>query len=297
MSQSFDKKPKTLDEQLEILVSRGMIVSDRHQAKFYLQHLNYYRLRAYWLVFEDISSTTHQFIAGTEFQNVLDLYIFDRELRLLILDAIERIEVSVRSQWAYQLAHLYGSHAHLNSNLFDPRFWQKNFDDLSREVKRSDEVFIKHFQNTYAEPLPPIWAVCEVMSLGLLSRWYGSLKFTKSQTAIAKTYGVRAEMLKSWLQHLTVVRNICAHHSRLWNREFAVVPRLTNSPTNPLTNQFKVESRKIYNTLVIILYLLDLISPDHHWRANLRKLLIVHHQQLSSMDFPQDWTDKPIWII
>jgi abortive infection bacteriophage resistance protein len=112
-------------------------------------------------------------------------YIFDRELRLLVLDAIERIEVSVRSQWAYQLAHLHGSHAHLDPTLFNPRFWQKNIDDLTREVKRSDELFIQHFQTSYVEPLPPVWAVCEVMSLGLLSRWYGSLRFTKTQTAIA----------------------------------------------------------------------------------------------------------------
>ena len=97
MPEYFNKKPKNLDEQIALLESRGMIVDDRESAKFYLQHINYYRLRAYWLTFE-LDLVSHQFFKNTKFQDVLELYIFDRELRLLVLDAIERIEVSVRSQ-------------------------------------------------------------------------------------------------------------------------------------------------------------------------------------------------------
>jgi abortive infection bacteriophage resistance protein len=294
MPEHFNKKPKSLDEQIDLLELRGMIVDDRESAKFYLQHINYYRLRAYWLTFES-DLISHQFIKNTRFQDVLELYIFDRELRLLVLDAIERIEVSVRSQWAYQLAHLHGSHAHLDPTLFNPRFWQRNIDDLTREVKRSEELFIQHFQTSYIEPLPPVWAVCEVMSLGLLSRWYGSLRLTKTQTAIAKVYGVRAEILGSWLHHLSVIRNICAHHSRLWNRDFAVVPQLPTSKNNPTMPQFVTGSRKVYNTLVILLYLMDQVSPQHLWRSRLLTLLSSHTHFLTAMNFPQDWINRSIW--
>lgn len=172
------------------LQQRGMIVDDLSSTEFYLQHLNYYRLSAYWLLYE-IDHTTHTFKSGTNFTDVLNLYIFDRELRLLVLDVIERVEVSVRSQWAYQLAHRHGVNAHLDASLaLKPHRWQANFDKLTDEVNRSDETFIKHMQATYKEPLPPVWAVCEVMSLGLLSRWYNNLKPMSTCRAIATVYGV-----------------------------------------------------------------------------------------------------------
>ena len=147
-----------------------MEISDLSQAEFYLQHLNYYRLGAYWLPFES-DHKTHTFRSGTKFEEVLNLYLFDRELRLLMLDAIERVEVSIRSQWAYQIANLHNPHGHLDGTLaVNNSRWQKNLAKLTTEVNRSDENFIKHLITTYSEALPAVWAVCEVMSLGLLSR-------------------------------------------------------------------------------------------------------------------------------
>ncbi|MBE9176796.1 Abi family protein [Synechocystis salina LEGE 06155] len=294
MSRPFSKLPKTLDEQLSLLKSRRMLIEDHEQAKFYLKHLNYYRLRAYWLFFET-DSTSHQFREGTRFQDVLDLYIFDREFRLLILDAIERIEVSIRSQWAYHLAHLHGSHAHLDQNLFDRRFWQRNLNDLMREVNRSEEDFVQHFQQTYTEPLPPVWVVCEVMSFGLLSRWFKTIRFAGTRAAIATTYNLRANFLESWLHHLAMIRNTCAHHSRLWNREFTVVPILITSPRQSLSNDFVSNSRNIYNTLVILLYLMDQVAPSHKWGKELKGLIYTCPQSLSAMGFPNDWDSRQIW--
>ena len=294
MPRPFSKPPKTLDEQVNLLESRGMVIGDRKKAKFYLQHLNYYRLRAYWLFFEQ-DQIIHKFRANTQFQDVLELYIFDRELRLLILDAIERIEVSVRSQWAYHLAHRHGSHAHLDPNLFDRRFWQRNLDDLTKEVNRSQEDFVRHFQQTYTEALPPVWVVCEVMSFGLLSRWFKTIRFARTKAAIATTYNLRANFLSSWLHHLSMIRNSCAHHSRLWNREFTVLPRLTTSPRQPLYSSFSSGSRNIYNTLVILLYLMDRIVPDHQWGQVLLNHIKTCPQPLSPMGFPSNWQTLTIW--
>jgi abortive infection bacteriophage resistance protein len=202
MKRPFGKSPTTCANQVALLEKRGMIITDRAAAEFHLRHLNYYRLAAYWLPFE-ADHRSHRFLPGTHLDDVLRLYAFDRGLRLLVLDAVERVEVSMRSQWAYQLAHRHGPHAHLDATLaYKIPLWQDNLDKLSREVQRSDEAFIRHLLTSYAEALPPVWAVCEVMSLGLLSRWYNNLKPMPTRRAISATYGLDERMLESWLRHL-----------------------------------------------------------------------------------------------
>lgn len=222
--------------------------------------------------------------------------MFDRELRLLVLDAIERVEVSVRSQWAYQMAHRHGPHAHLDPALaYRRRLWDQNLARLTDEVIRSDEAFIRHLLGTYAEALPPVWAVCEVMSLGQLSRWYNSLKPMPTRRAIANVYALDEQVLQSWLHHLTHVRNTCAHHSRLWNREFTITPLLPRTKPAGLARQFNDGSRRLYNMLVMLLHCLDLIAPNHHWRARLTALLSRHGIDVAEMDFPAGWEQMPIW--
>lgn len=295
MKRPFGKPAITYAQQVALLQQRGMIVDDLAAAEFYLQHLNYYRLGAYWLPYES-DHTTHTFKPGTQFADVLNLYVFDRELRLLVLDAIERVEVSVRSQWAYHLAHRHGPHAHLDPGLgFRQHLWQTNFAKLADEVDRSDEVFIKHLKATYAEPLPPVWAACEVMSLGLLSRWYNNLKPMPTRRAIATVYGVDEKVLESWLRHLSLVRNTCAHHSRLWNREFTITPQLPQRKPAGLATQWQPGSRKLYNTLLILLHCMDVIAPQHHWRARLMDLMARHRIPVAAMDYPNGWEQLPIW--
>lgn len=295
MPRPFVKPATTHEQQVALLQQRGMRVDDPAAAAFYLQHINYYRLSAYWLAFES-DHALHRFRPGTCFADVLNLYVFDRELRLLMLDAIERIEVSVRAQWAYQMAHLHGPHAHLDVGLArKPYHWQSNLDKLCKEVERSDETFIAHLTGTYAERLPPVWAVCEVMSLGLLSRWFGNLKPAGTRRAIAKVYGLDESVLESWLHHLTYIRNLCAHHSRLWNREFTITPELPRSKPARLSGQFTAGSRRLYNTLTMLLHLMDVTSPRHHWRTRLKTLVLDHAIPVRLMDFPSDWAQRDIW--
>jgi abortive infection bacteriophage resistance protein len=278
-----------------LLQQRGMVVDDPALARFYLQHINYYRLGAYWLPFE-ADHAAHRFEPDARFADVLNLYIFDRELRLLILDAIERLEVSIRSQWAYQMAHHHGPHAHLEPALaLRMDHWGKNLSGLTEQVDRSDETFIRHFRNQYAERLPPVWAVCEVMSLGQLSRCFANLKPMPTRRAIADVYALDQRVLQSWLHHLTHVRNFCAHHCRLWNREFTITPVLPQRKPASLDGQLVVGSRKLYNSLVILLYVMDVIAPRHQWRARMRALLSRHEIHVAHMGFPADWRRLAIW--
>jgi len=297
MQRPFPKPATTFAQQVAILQQRGMAIADPSSAEFYLQHLNYYRLGAYWLPFE-ADHATHRFKPGVCFEDVLNLYIFDRELRLLVLDAIERVEVSVRCQWAYQLAHCHGPHAHLEANLaLKQHHWQANLAKLTDEVNRSDEIFISHLMDSYSEPLPPVWAVCEVMSLGLLSRWYNTLKPMPTRRAIASVYGIDEGVMQSWLHHLSLVRNVCAHHSRLWNRDFSITPKDPRSKPSHLHGEFITGSRKLYNSLVILLHFMDIIAPQHHWRTRLKNLIVLHAAPVKAMDFPHDWRERPIWQV
>ena len=289
----FDKPPLTITEQINLLLARGLLIPDRDEAAHYLTHLNYYRLGAYWLPFE-ADHTTHHFLAGTHFGDVLNLYVFDREFRLLVLDAIERIEVSVRSAWAHQMAHRYGPHCHLNRELFSKKWnYERHFKSAQKEVSRSKESFILHLKDKYDEDLPPIWAMVEVMTFGQLSNWYGNTRYRQDRNAVARGYGLDEKILTSLLHHLTIVRNTCAHHARLWNREFPVIPVLPKQGVPALSQANK---RKIYNTLVLMLYLMDQISPRNHWKTRLLELLSHHKPNTDAMGFPKNWEADPLWI-
>lgn len=169
----YQKPPRTFAQQVALLRERGLIIPDPERAERYLSHLNYYRFAGYVLPFEQ-DHATHRLVVGTTFDDVLNLYVFDRELRLLVLDALERIEVSARTQWAYHLSHASDAHGYLRQeHTASARGQIRLLAVLEREIERSSETFLKHFKNRYTDPdMPPVWAACEVMSLDQLSKWY-----------------------------------------------------------------------------------------------------------------------------
>lgn len=294
----YTKPPLTFEEQLVQLKERGLQVGSDKDALHYLSQLNYYRLAAYWLPFESDHST-HQFKSNTTFDQILNLYIFDRELRLLIMDAVERIEVSIRTQLAYTLSHKYGSHPHLNPAIFfDPVNYGRAISKLDQEVKRSGEEFIKHLCRKYEERLPPIWAVVELMTIGQLSKWYDNIDSRQDRKAISDTYDIDEKNLRSFLHHLSTIRNLCAHHSRVWNRGFVFTFSIPNKRPKELLSSFHHDGRlerKIYNTLTMLAYMMDLICPGHHWKIRLHALISTHAVNLKAMGFPDDWQARPIW--
>lgn len=293
----FSKRPKEIADQIALLRSRGLTINDEQAAAHYLRHLNYFRLSGYWLPFE-ISHNPHQFQMGTTFEDVLNLYIFDRELRLLVLDAIERIEVSLRTQWAYHFAHYAGSHAYLEQKYVgSAKKFATQLAQMAAEIGRSKELFITHYQQTYSNPdMPPIWAACEVLSLGQLSRWYELLRPISLRSKIAATFELDQQLLGSVLHHLTYVRNLCAHHSRTWNRELTVTVSLPKTKPQVLAQSVdRPNNRKLYNSLCFILHFMDVIAPNHHWRSRLIELLTQHRITVVDMGFPADWETFPIW--
>lgn len=284
--QSFTKPFLTIEQQISQLKSRGMNFHDEEKAKYYLENLNYYRLGGYWLIFEK-NHETHEFKDNTYFEEILNLYIFDRELRLLLLDAIERIEVSIRSKLAYHLAESFGSHAHLKPEIFSsPLNYVKTLTKLKSELDRNrSEIFIKHHSNKYNEELPPIWVSVEVMTMGQISNWYSNIKDRKYRQIIAKYYELDEKILSSFLHHLTIIRNTSAHHSRVWNRKFTIDFILPKLPER-LNKELNSSSKKyIYNTLVMCEHLLNIISEENTWKKRLDDLILKHNIDIKSMGF------------
>lgn len=309
----YNKPALSLPDQAQRLLDRGMICIDRNRLEHYLSHIGYYRLSAYWLPFEKPSvnndSRNHLFLPNTSFEQVLTLYIFDRKLRLLVMEAIERIEVAARTRWASAMALSHGSHAHMNADLFkDP--WQHACDiaRVAKELRDSNETFVVHYRNKYEAPyLPPIWAMVETMTLGGLSRWIASTNDNQVKREVAKMLGMPTiEILEQVLHALTPMRNICAHHGRLWNRRFILllpnIKRLrgqlitetiaskTGEPQEQLT-------REIYNHLVVIQNLMLTMTPTSSWGERLSvHIQTLTPEQQGAMGFPRDWKMRQPWM-
>jgi len=295
----YRKLPLPIPDQIQLLQSRGLVIHDTVKAAHYLSVISYYRLRAYTYPFQNNSDPNHPFRVGVTFDQILDLYIFDRELRLLVLDAIERIEIALRTQIIYQMSLINGSHWHENISLFRNKgHFNRDTKKLQRELKRTSEVFIGHYYNKYSKPKhPPSWMSLEVVSLGFLSKMYENLKLSKEKKHVAHHFGIpHPFLLESWMHAFTNVRNICAHHSRLWNRKLTVIPKLPKNIKYTWLKGNIVSIHKPYVVFSCILYMMDRISPGHTWRDRFYALLKKYPDiSTSEMGFPANWKKEALW--
>lgn len=218
--EKFTKPSLTYAKQVELLQSRGLAVPDPAAAERYLKQISYYRFSAYCLPFEVIR---HQFKRGVTFEQIIQLYEFDRRLRFLIDEALEVIEISVRAITSHEMAQKYGPFFHEEPQNFfrdfDHAAW---VDKVHDEARRSREIFIAHYKRKYEGfPRLPIWIAVEIMSFGSISLMIDHLK-KEDQLILARQFGLHTSILMSWLHTLAYVRNICAHHARLWDRKLAI---------------------------------------------------------------------------
>lgn len=195
-----------------------MVFEDEPKALHLLQNISYYRLSGYWYPLLT-DKQQHIFKPGSTFETAYNIYKFDSELRKLIIAEIEKIEVAVRTQTAYILSSQYGSYWFEDSSLFsNPVRHAKLLSKIDNEYSRSDEEFIKSFKSKYSNHFPPSWITMEITSFGTLSILYENLLPGKIKRSIAAYFGLADKVFASWLHSVVYVRNICAHHSRLWNK-------------------------------------------------------------------------------
>ena len=313
----YNKPPLTYTEQVELLISRGLLVSDKKRAERHLSNISYHRLSAYMRTYKQIANggILDDFIPGTTWDMVYNLYVFDRKLRLLVFDAIERLEVAIRTQIIYQLSHKYGSHWQDDKNIFnspetitlrDGRKVVKDvYVDIQRHIKEQlnnnkAEEFIQHYCRKYDSPEnPPSWMSVEVMYFNHLSRICTELKNRSDKTEIAKYFFLPPDIFCSWLHTINYVRNICAHHARLWNRGLDITPKVLKFSRVRvwISKPDTVETSRIYYFLCMLNYLLQTINPTSTFKQRLKALLEEYSEIVSTdaMGFPHDWVNEKIW--
>ncbi len=294
----YCKPPLSFEAQAELLLSRGL-QADKNALIARLQAVNYYRLSAYLYPFRKNSSDTFQ--KNTTLDLVWKHYTFDRQLRILAMDAIERIEVAVRTQLVYHFAHRHGAFDYLKPTNF-PKLSQDRFNrwlvDMKDEIKRSRETFAEHFSQKYGDhhELPPLWMLCEVMSFGKMLTLFNGVD-DAMRRLIAREYGLEDKVLQSWLGSLNVIRNICAHHGRLWNRELGFKPFIPRRQKYPQWHApVEIANHRIFAIMTILKFMLRKVAPTSKWECRFSDLLSRYPEiPLASMGFPGNWESCAIW--
>lgn len=285
-------------DQVAKLVSRGLTVADPAVAERFLSHVNYYRFSGYCLAFEQ---PRHSFPQGVTFEDITGAYAFDVALRDLLTEALEVIEIDVRAWLAYHFGQTHGAFGHTDPVNFFAKFDHADLmDRLQEEADRSSELFIKHFRSKYAEyPNLPVWMLTEVMSFGTLTRMFRGMN-RRDQQAVSSRYGLQALTFGTVLLHLVYVRNLCAHHSRLWDRVWSIKANLPQGkmwqpPIMPGND-------RLFSTVCLIQHLLNRCPAIGNfateWRGRLHPLLHTPPNTplaLSYMGMPQSWDQHPVW--
>jgi abortive infection bacteriophage resistance protein len=287
---SYIKPHLSYDQQLELLKNRNLIINDEHYALQKLQHISYYRLSAYFLPFY---VKENYFRDGTTFEKIIKLYHFDKELRILTFSAIEKIEIFLRTSIAYNFSKIYSSFGYMEKRNFCCK--EKDFDwlytDINKETKRSKETFVKHFKEKYYEENLPIWMVVEIISFGTLSKFYTNL-CPHIEKLILDGINLPSFVFKNWLHVFSYVRNITAHHSRLWNRQFVIKAKIPKHKKefNEIVND------KYYTFAVMTHYILNAIDDTFDFKNELKGLFDKYPQiDKNAMGFVDDWEALEMW--
>ena len=297
-------------ERLAALQRRGLGCANRARALLALRHLDGQLFAEYCAALAKPDAPGHIFLSGTSFEHALQIHRFDGDLRVLLFAAIRTVELSLRAQWAYHPAVEHGPWFYANPALFKEDFaghsgkvWlhkealtllHKAY--LREAHETATEAPLSDFPAD-AEPFPPIWEVVGTMSFGQLARWYIYLQERPLREQIASTYGVTEAVLRSSLPSLVAVRNICAHHGRLYGRELRLSLKLAQRPVD-LRESFAGGGGKPYNIMVFIAFMLRRIEAEEHreFVEGLRQLFDkCKRADPGHLGFPRQWWRKPVW--
>mgnify|MGYP001067855754 CR=1 FL=1 len=298
MTIPYSKLWHSLADQLQRLKDSGLIIHNDEAAIDFLRHLNYYRFTGYGLAFEQ---SRHNFIAGTTFEQLRQAYEFDRALRDLVYESMEVVELDIRTSVAYTFGETYGAFGHTDpANFFKHFKHRKWYSGLKFETERSNERFVEHFKNTYDNyPDLPIWVVTEIMSFGTLSRMIEGM--SKSDVKrVAARYKFQPLHFISCLHHLVYVRNICAHHARLWDREWSIKPILP--PGNAWSPPLLPGNDRLFASLLLQNRIMRACKAESSFTRGWRTRIVAHIENapdcpdaLGKMGFTKDWKQHPLW--
>ena len=296
---NYSKPFKEISELLEILKNRRLIINDYQFATDFLHNVNYYRLSAYYIPFYE---SPNLFKDNVRFEDICNLYEFDKELRGVIFKYLEQIEIILRTKITHNHARKYGAFGYRNDeNSLNKSYKIRNnstktvydefMEKVEQETNRSNEVFIKHIKEKYKTNHLPIWALSEILSFGTLTKLYTILpKILKKEIANSFHENLDIKVLDNWLLGLTVVRNTCAHHARMWNRNFTISFKYPKQITNFLDSL--VSTNQIFFALSVMLVLLK----DNKLKDELASLFKKYpNVDKRKMGFTDNWQEFKIW--
>ena len=247
----------------------------------------------------EANKITHQFKPNSRFEDAVGLYEFDTELRDLIFKAIQRLEIALRTKIIQEFSLAHGPFWFFDTNLADDEHkFIENMNSIDRELQRSKEEFIKEHTRNYDKPtFPPAWKTLELVSFSTLSKLYYNFGDKKLKKRVARQFNLpQHEVLESWMRSITVLRNYCAHHSRLWNRYLTNAPQMSASLRGAWVNIDGVDANKVYAVICCIAYWLDSMNYGIDFKNNLKVLLSAYPQvDPSAMGFPNNWRSEPLW--
>ena len=291
----YSKPPLTIENQIELLKERGLCISDEDRASRYLKNISYYHLSAYFKFYQNSEDI---FEDEVDFEDVLNLYIFDKKLRLLLMDILERIEKSFKCHLAYELA-IRNNDAHwiLDKDLFinQGRYNQIVASSLNKDVKKSIELCVQHYYRTYETPIyPPVWIVMEILAFGSCVFIFRQLK-AKWQKVVSRDYLTGEKFFINWIHGLSKIRNICAHHSRLWNANVNFKLRQNHKEYEKFFENSHAKHNSytpLFDYLVVMQIIHCSFNPKSQWLDRLESMIGEHKIKISHMGFPQDWKSR-----
>lgn len=290
----YNQPQISIPQQIQLLKSEGLAFRDEQRTTRLLNNISLFRMKSYLQPLRQSGKRT--FKPGTNFEDAYSLYKFDSELRKMICSELEKIEISIRTQLSLVMSDYAGIYWFAdNTNFRDANRHAILLKGLREELKRSDDDAIINFQRNYSNEFPPSWMTSEISSFGTLSMMYRWLNAGHARRNVAHFYGVTDTVMESWLHSIVYVRNICAHHSRLWNRKLsinALVPRRTRLPFIVIPN----DPKRVYYILSIILYFLQTVNPQNTFATRFKTLLAKYPSvDVAAMGFSANWEQEQLW--
>ena len=293
----YNKRYSSPSELLYILQKRGLDCSGIEDPENVLRTIGYYRLSGYLYPFLERPKTEHKYKQGSTLKAAVNLYEFDRAFRLLVFDQIERIEIAARSA----ITNIVCAETHDVFWMTNPSCsantdkYNKTLSLIEKELQNSREDFISHFKHSYDDPYPPSWMLAEIIPLGILTRLYENIASNQIRKRIARAFGLTVPVFISWITIITVTRNLCCHHGRLWNRSLSLRALTMKKPLKPWVSN-KVQQGRVFFTLCILKHFLDIIVPQNTFKQSLLDLLAKYPiADTTAMGFPTNWQEEPLW--
>ena len=304
------KIARSIDEQIVLLEERGMTIGDRQKAYHHLSCVSYHRFKGYWWDMQ-ADQEQHIFKPNSCFEDVVSRYEYDKELRLILFDAIETIEIALRTKLIYYLSRSYTGLFYAESDLFEDRdLFVDYLKALRLEFMRSREPFVQEYKRKHGvwedgicvdlKEDPDAWEIFELASFGTLSKVYKNLKHQLPEKArIANDFGLNLHTeLSSWLEAIAYLRNLIAHHSRILGRTMVKRPMYLKTPKNPWVHRdfSKDTSQRVYPIITSMLYMCHALGEGERVRAKLISFIKAHPDVLAlRLGFPSGWDSEPIW--